>query len=158
MSERIARRADQHAALGMTDTRGARFAQVWTGAKGPDFTDMAAVPRWLLLTENEQKRVAQVTGLMKHRAAIERELSGPRLAMLAEAMGEDLLDAVCASDFTEDLQSNATLPRPDMIVADGWDVMHRGLPTVLASRFSDASGDPKARALSEKAFDLVRAL
>ena len=158
MSERIARRASQQVALGVTDTRGARFAQAWTGAKGPDFADMAAVPRWLMLPHAQQVKVAQAAGLMQHRAALDRELSGPRLAMLAEAVGEDLLDAVCAGDVEDDVTDNVPLPRPDLIVAVGWDVMRRGLPTIFAARYPDAGGDPAARSLSEKAVDLVTAL
>ena len=50
------------------------------------------------------------------------------------------------------------LPRPDLIVAQGWDVMQRGLPAVFAVRFPDARGDTEARAMSERAVDLVLAL
>jgi hypothetical protein len=158
MSDRVARRAMQQAALGTTDTRGARFAQTWTGERGPDFADMVAVPRWLILSPDQQEKVAQAAGLMQHRAAIDRELSGPRLAILAEAVGEDLLDAVCAGDVDEDVRHDAPLPRPDLIVAEGWDIMRRGLPVVFALRFPDARGDVEARAASESAVDLVLAL
>ena len=158
MIDRIARRAAQHEALGVSDTRGVRFAQVWSGSKGPDFADMAAVPRWLMLTPDQQEKVAQAVGLIRHRAAINRELSGPRLAMLADAVGEDLLDSVCGGEGGEDQPSDAPLPRPDLMIAEGWDVMRRGLPTVFVARFPDAEGDPVARALSEQAFDLIEAL
>jgi hypothetical protein len=162
MSERIARRAAQKNALGVIDTRGARFAQSWSGAKGPVFCDMVAVPRWLMLARDQQEKVAQAAGLMQHRAAINQELSGPRLAILAQAVGEDLLDAVCAEDLAEDLDDGVIhkgpLPRPDLIVNEGWDVMRRGLPTVFALRFPDARGDAAARAASERAVDLVLAL
>ena len=158
MIDRLARRAAQHEALGISDTRGARFAQAWSGRKGPDFADMAAVPRWLMLTPDQQEKVAQTVGLIRHRAAINRELSGPRLAMLADAVGEDLLDAVCAGDGVDELSNDAPLPRPDLMIAEGWDVMRRGLPTVFVARFPDAKGDPVARALSEQAVDLIEAL
>ncbi len=158
MSDRIARRAAQRTALGVTDTRGARFAQAWTGAKGPDFADMAAVPRWLILSADLQEQVAQAAGLMRHRAAIDRELSGPRLLILAQAVGENLLDAICAGDADDGIADDTPLPRPDRIVADGRSLMHRGLPTVFAARFPDAGGDPVARALSERAVDVVLAL
>jgi hypothetical protein len=158
MSDRNARRAAQLNALGVKDTRGARFAQAWMGTKGPEYADMAAVPRWLMLSADQQAKVAQAVGLMQHRVAIHRELSGPRLAMLAEAVGEDLLDAVCAGDADEDARDDAPLPRPDVIIAEGWDVMRRGLPTIFATRFADARGDAEARATSERAVDLVVAL
>lgn len=158
MSERIVRRAAQQAALGVTDTRGARFAQAWTGVKGPDFADMAVVPRWLMLEPNLQSRVAQAVGLMRHRRAIARELSGPRLAILADEVGEDLLDAVCANEAGNGPMNDTPLPRPDLIASEGWIVMHRGLPTVFATRFPGAANDPAARALSEHAVDMVLAL
>lgn len=155
MSARIARRAAQHEALGVIDTRGARFAQRCSGYTGPRFADMAAVPRWLLLPPDVQLQVAKAAGLAHHREAINNVLSGPRLAMLAEAVGEDLLDAVCASDAPDGPVSHAPLPRPDLIIADGWAVLHKGLPAIFAARFPDAGGDPAARAASERAVDLV---
>ena len=158
MIDRIARRAAQHEALGISDTRGVRFAQVWSGSKGPDFADMAAVPRWLMLRPDQQEKVAQAVGLLRHRARINRELSGPRLAMLADAVGEDLLDAVCASECVDEPPSDAHLPRPDLIISEGWDVMRRGLPTIFVARYPDANGDQAARALSEQAVVLVEAL
>jgi hypothetical protein len=158
VSERIARRAAQRDALGVSDTRGSRFARRHSDEAVPDFADMAAVPRWVMLPGDQQVRVAHAIGLMQHRTAIDRELSGPRLAMLAEAVGEDLLDAVCAAEANDSRASDAPLPRPDMIAALGWETMHRGLPTLFATRFHGASGDASARAISENAVNLVLAL
>jgi hypothetical protein len=78
--------------------------------------------------------------------------------MLAEAVGEDLLDSVCASDPDDGAANNAPLPRPDFIIAEGWDIMHRGLPPVFAARFPDASGDAAAHAASERAVNVVLSL
>ena len=158
MIDRFARRAAQHEAIGISDTRGARFAQLWSGSKGPDFADMAAVPRWLMLAPDQQEKVAQAVGLIRHRATINRELSGPRLAILADAVGEDLLDAVCAGEAGDEQPSDTPLPRPDLMIAEGWDVMRRGLPIIFSARFPDAKGDQVARALSEQAVGLVLAL
>jgi hypothetical protein len=155
LSDRVIRRAAQRNALGLSDSRGARFAQKWSGYPGPTFADMAAVPRWLMLPPEQQHRVAKVAGLLRHRAAIDRELSGPRLAMLAEAVGDDLLDAVCASNAGDGSANDTPLPRPDLIIAEGWDIMHHGLPPVFATRFPDARGDALARAASERAVDVV---
>jgi hypothetical protein len=158
LNDRLTRRAAQQAALGVSDSRGARFAQICSGFAGPTFADLAAVPRWLMLPPDQQERVAKVAGLLRHRAAIDRELSGPRLAILAEAVGEDLLDAVCASNAPDAPETDASLPRPDHLVAEGWAIMHKGLPTVFATRFPDARGDDAARAASERAVDVVMAL
>lgn len=158
MSARIARRAAQCKALGLIDTRGARFAQRWSGYTGPGFADMSAVPRWLMLPPDVQLQIAKAAGLERHRKAIDNELSGPKLAMLAEAVGEGLLDAVCASHAPASPASYAPLPRPDLIIAAGWAQLHAGLPPIFAARFPDADGDPAARAASERAVDLVLAL
>ncbi len=155
---RTARRAAQLAALSITDTRGARFARASAAVKGPDFADMAAVPRWMLLSDAQQHRVAQAVGVIRHHAAIMRELSGPRLSLLAAAVGEDLLDAVCAGTPLDDGADHALLPRPDQIVGEGWDVMQRGLPTLLAERFANAQGDAQAHNTAERAVDMVLGL
>lgn len=158
MTGRISRHAAQRDALCAGYGRGARFAQHWSGYAGPTFADMAAVPRWLMLPPDQQARVAQAVGLMRHRAAIDRELSGPRLAILAEAVGEDLFDAVCASDPKDTPDDSAPLPRPDHLEAEGWTIMHHGLPVIFAPRFADARGDAAAHAASEHAVDVVMAL
>ncbi len=118
---------------------------------------MAAVPRWLMLPPDAQTRIAHAAGLLRHRAAIDRELSGPRLTMLAEAVGEDLLDAVCASDAADTPDDNTPLPRPDLILAEGWTILHHGLPKIFAALFPDARGDAAAHAASERAVDMVAA-
>lgn len=158
MKDRLIRRVAQRDALAVSDSRGARFAQKWSGYAGPTFADMAAVPRWLMLSPCAQTRVAQAAGLIRHRVAINRELSGPRLTMLAEAVGEDLLDAVCASDADDCAANDAPLPRPDLIIDEGWAILHSGLPPIFATRFPDARGDRAARAASERAVDVVMAL
>jgi hypothetical protein len=140
------------------DTRGARFAQRRSGYPGPEFADLCAVPRWLMFPPNVQEQVAKAAGLLRNRAAIDSELSGPRLAMVAQALGEDLLDAVCASEAPEGSVCLTPLPRPDLIIADGWAQLHAGLPAVFEVRFPDARGDLMAREVSERAVDLVLAL
>jgi hypothetical protein len=158
LNDRLTRRAAQHDALGISDSRGARFARVCSGFAGPTFADLAAVPRWLMLSPDQQERVAKVSGLLRHRGAIDCELSGPRLAMLADAMGEDLLDAACASGAGDIPATEAPLPRPDLIIAEGWAILHAGLPAIFAARFADARGDDRAHAASERAVDVVMAL
>jgi hypothetical protein len=155
LNERIAKRAAQRAAVGVVNTRGARFAARWSGHASPQFDDMVAVPRWLMLSSDQQEQVAKAAGLMLHRAAIDAELSGPRLAMLAEVFGEELLDAVCAETAPKGNPVNGILPRPDLILADGWALLHQGLPAIFATRFPEAIGDPVARAKSQAAVDLV---
>ena len=154
MSERIARRAAQFDALGICDTRGARFARIMSGTPGPTLADLAAVPRWLMLDPDAQARVAKVAGLLLHRSALINELSGARLAVLADAIGEDLIDAVCAMP-TAAPPATASLARPDQIIADGWRALHRGLPRPLARRFPDGANDADARILAATACEIV---
>lgn len=78
--------------------------------------------------------------------------------MLADAVGEDLLDAVCASDPCDPPAAGAPLPRPDIILSEGWAILHKGLPWLFAPRFPDARGDRVAHAASERAVDVVLAL
>jgi hypothetical protein len=155
MSERTARRAAQLNALGVVDTRGTRFANRLAGAEGPTLADLAAVPRWLMLAEDQQARVAMAAGLLRHKSAIQNELSGQKLAALADVVGEDLLDAVSALPTVVDSAPNM-LPRPEDLVAKGWLTLHRGLPAPFASRFPDAANDADARVIAEAAFDLVQ--
>jgi hypothetical protein len=155
MSERTARRAAQLDALGMADTRGGRFINRMAGVAGPNFADLAAVPRWLMLADDAQVPVAMAAGLLRHKGALNRELSGKKLAALAEVVGEDLFDAVAALPVDEADKSNA-LPTPETLAADGWSILHRGLPAPFATRFPNAANDTDARTLAETAFDLVQ--
>lgn len=155
MSDRVARRAAQLAALGLQDTRGQRFASALEGAKKPSFADLAAVPRWLMLPPEGQAKVAVVAALIEHRTALANELSGSKLAAIADMVGEDILDAVFAIEADSDDCINSALPRPDQIEAAGWDILHRGLPLALSHRFPAAANDASSRLRAETAFDLA---
>lgn len=157
MSARTARRAAQLDALGVRDTRGSRFADCVAGVEGVNFNDLAAVPRWLMLPPDQQARVAMAAGLLRHKSALDHELSGQKLAALASMMGEDLVDAVAALPVADGV-SRGGLPPPEPLVKEGWSMLHRGLPAPFAPRFPDAANDANARILAEAAFDLVQSL
>jgi hypothetical protein len=157
MSVRTARRAAQLDALGVADTRGSRFANRMAGVANPTFTDLAAVARWLMLPSDEQARVAMAAGLLQHKNALDRELSGQKLAALADVIGEDLVDAVAALPSEESVETNS-LPPPETLVAEGWSILHRGLPDPFVTRFPQAANDADARARAETAFELVQRL
>jgi hypothetical protein len=157
MSARTARRASQREAMGFADTRGSRFANRMAGIEGPTFADLAAVPRWLMLPNEEQARVAMAAALLRVKSALDHELSGHKLAAIAEMVGEDLFDAVTALPDCDEAITSA-LPRPEDLTADGGHILHRSLPTCFATRFPEAANDADARALAETAFDLVQSL
>jgi hypothetical protein len=157
MSVRTARRAAQLEALGVADTRGSRLANRMAGIAGPTFADLAAVPRWLMLVPEDQARVAMTVGLLLHKAALDRELSGQKLAALADVFGEDLVDAVASLPSVESSETNS-MPPPETLVDEGWSILHRGLPAPFAARFPNAANDAEARMLAEAAFDLVQRL
>jgi hypothetical protein len=158
-----ARRALRRARYDALDTaignsRSARFVRRANRQAEPSFTDMAMVPDWLMLPPLRQDRVARLAGLVQHRAAIDHELSGPRLAMLAAAVGEDLFDAACAADLAVAPANLAALPRPDVLIADGWATLRAGLPPVFAAAHDGACGDGDARALTEAAMHIEQAM
>lgn len=157
MSMRTVRRAAQLYALGVADTRGGRFANRLAGLESPTFADLAAVPRWLMLPPEDKARVAMAAGLLQYKTALNCELSGQKLAALAEVFGEDLIDAVTALHCEKSTEISA-LPPPETLAAAGWSILHRGLPAPFANRFPHAANDVDARALAEAAFNLAQSL
>lgn len=148
MSERRERYALLADVVG--DGRGARFARRCAGAAGPRFADIAHIPAWLTAPPEQRERTARLVALLRYRPAIDAELSGTRLAMLAEAIGEDLLDAACEAPLPADAD-DAPLPSPDRLAEEGWALLHAALPTPLAGHFPGARDDPHARALVAQA-------
>jgi hypothetical protein len=154
-----AERRRRYAALAeaASDSRGARFARRLSGAEGPSFADLTKVPDWLTEPPERQERIACLAALLRHRRAIDTELSGPRLAMLAATVGEDLLDAACEIPLPPPLD-DAPLPAPDRLVAEGRRLLHAGLPRPLAGRFPGARDDAQARNLAMHASTIVAGL
>ncbi|MGK6318102.1 hypothetical protein [Sphingomonas sp. DT-204] len=140
-----------------SDCRGARFARRLSGTEGPRFADLAKVPDWLTEPPERQERIACLAALLRHRRAIDTELSGPRLAMLAATVGEDLLDAACEMPLSPPLD-DAPLPTPDQLVAEGRRLLHAGLPGPFADRFPGARDDAQARALTMSAESIAAVL
>ncbi|MBO9623390.1 MAG: hypothetical protein J7500_11835 [Sphingomonas sp.] len=138
------------------DTRGERFARRVAGEAGPSFADLAKLPDWLWAGPEQRRRIAALAALLKYRAAIDAELSGPRLARLAETVGEDLLDAACAAEPPE--ESATTLPPPEQLLAAGESLLEAGLPACLAPCFPGARDEPRARALAAQASAIAEAL
>lgn len=139
------------------DTRGARFARRVAGEAGPSFADLAKLPDWLSAAPEQRGRIAALAGLLKYRAAIDAELSGPRLARVAEVVGEDLLDAACAAETSGEYRATA-LPPPERLLAEGKALLEAGLPACFAARFPRACDDAAAREMAAKASAISEAL
>ncbi|HVJ01096.1 MAG TPA: hypothetical protein VM662_02880 [Sphingomonas sp.] len=139
------------------DTRGARFARRVAGEAGPSFADLAKLPDWLSVAPERFRQIAALAALLKYRAAIDAELSGPRLARVAEAVGENLLDAACAAEPSGEYRAT-TLPPPERLLAEGEALLEAGLPACFASRFPRACDDAAARGVAAKASAIAEAL
>jgi hypothetical protein len=154
-----AARRQRHAMLSRTapDTRGARFARRIQDTTPPRFSDLAKVPEWLDEPPETRARIAALAVLLRHRAALNAELSGPRLAMIADAIGEDLLDAACEAPVPGP-GSAGPLPPPDRIVTEGEKLLEVGLPLPFAAGFPRARDDAAARRLTDQAHAIAKAL
>ncbi len=140
------------------DGRGMRFARRLSGEAAPSFADLAKLPGWFSAAPEDRRRLAALVALLRHRAAIDAELSGPRLAMIADAVGEDLLDAVCEGEPPAELPEAAPLPPPERLLPEGVALLEAALPACLAARFPGARDDAAARALVARASELAEAL
>lgn len=150
----------RHAMLAelVPDSRGARFARRMAGTPGPSFADLAKLPDWLAADPEARRRTAALAALLRYRKAIDAELSGPRLAMIAEAVGEELLDAACEAELPAGFADDAPLPPPAQLLAEGEALLAAGLPICLAPRFPGARDDPAARALAAQAGAIAETL
>jgi hypothetical protein len=137
--------------------RGARFARRIAHAPALRFSDMAKVPNWLDETPEARVRIAALAALLKHRAALDAELSGSRLGMIAAAVGEDLLDAACEMPVLARGPAGP-LPPPDRIVAEGEKLLEAGLPLPFIAGFPGARDDESARGFADQAHRIARAL
>ncbi len=137
--------------------RGARFAGRLRGDPVPRFSDLAKLPDWLDAPAEARERIAALAGLLRYRRAIDAELSGPRLARLAAAVGEELLDAACGVEIDVDAAPEA-LPPPERIAEEGRALLEAALPLSLAPAWPGARDDAAARALALRAHAIEREL
>ncbi len=137
--------------------RGARFARRCAGRSPARFDTTVQLPDWLLADGAMQERVAILAALLHHRRAIDAELSGPRLARLAQAAGEPLFDAACEVEVGF-RGGPAVLPAPDTLVVSGRSLMEAALPSCLRDRFAGARDDARARQIVATAWHIAKAL
>lgn len=137
--------------------RGARFARRASGQPAMGFGDLAKLPDWLDAPDGQRARIAAAAGLLRHRRAIDAELSGPRLAALAAAVGEPLFDAVCEAEVPE-MAGAEKLPPPERVLAAGAQLLEAALPLALQDRFPGARDDAVARDLLARAHAIAESL
>ncbi|WP_139810006.1 hypothetical protein [Sphingomonas azotifigens] len=137
--------------------RGARFARRARGQSVVCFGDLAKLPDWLDAPEAQRARIAAAAGLLRHRRAIDAELSGPRLAALAAAVGEPLFDTVCEAEVPE-MVGAEKLPPPERVLAAGRQLLEAALPLALQDQFSGARDDAVARDLLVRAHAIAESL
>lgn len=136
-------KALRHPPLAVEDAggRGARWLLRHAGRPVPRFDDLALRSRWDALDADARDRALAVAALLDARPAIDRELTGARLAPLSGAVGEALFDAVLDSDVTGD----------ELALPDASELGSRG--ALLSAAM--AEGDVRARELIDRAAALV---
>jgi hypothetical protein len=118
------------------------------------FADIAQLPEWISWSDEEQGLLAKSVAILQHIRAIDQELSGVRLAAIAQTVGDDIFDQLCNSAHTiadDNDQWPTRLPRPEDLTKIGMDILFSGLPIQLSSRFPAANDNAQAAALSKLA-------
>lgn len=132
--------------------RAARFRSLRQGASSegiaePDFACVAALPDWVLADNERQRLVGVAAAILYKRDAIERELSGGRLAAIAALVGDDLFERLCDHPLPEDagVAETVRLPRPEDFVAIGEELRRAALPDPLRETEPTVVDAAKAR-------------
>ena len=109
-------------------SRAERFAKRLRGEKLPVFRELASPPGWQGCEGAARRTLAAIMALLAARPAIDGELSGPRLAELAAAVGEDRFDRLCDIDA-----ALLALPDTPMSLPSPRDLARRGEELLLAA-------------------------
>lgn len=100
--------------------RGDRYARRYRSQPVEAFGQQRRTRDWRLAALSHPAQWPIAVGLLRLRARIDAELSGQRLAALAEAVGEDLFDAICAVDVPAAGPSRSSVPlTPQLARANG---------------------------------------
>ncbi len=130
--------------------RSRRFLENRDGYPAPNFASVAAVPNWMLMDDAAKRGIAKSVALLVRRDAIDRELSGKRLGALADAVGHQILEALCdcpAPEVRDIWGRSGLLPRPEDLEELGSPILEAALPLSLKDRYPGATDDANARAL-----------
>jgi hypothetical protein len=134
--------------------RAARFKQSLAAADGQahsllDFDTVAALPDWALFDDTRQIMVGLGAAILDERGAIDRELSGDRLAAIAALVGADIFERLCDLPLPNSISVNPKghLPRPEDFATIGANLRRWAMPAALREKgISNADAD-RARLL-----------
>jgi hypothetical protein len=101
--------------------RSLRFAQRQLGKALPAYSDLAQLPDWAV-DDDRRDAISRITVLLHYRRQIDKEISGRKLAQLAEVFGESYFDLACSAPRPDDsaLAADITpMPRPDIMLIKG---------------------------------------
>jgi hypothetical protein len=118
------------------------------------FADISQLPEWVSWSDDEQGLLAKSAAILQHIRAIDQELSGVRLAAIAQTVGDDIFDQLCTEAYTildDSYQWPTRLPRPEDLTKIGMDILYSSLPTILSHRFPGAEGNAQATVLTNLA-------
>ncbi len=142
--------------------RAARFRSRQAGtAMEPDFLCVAALPDWALADGKRQEIVGLGAAILEERGAIERELSGGRLAAIAALVGSELFERLCEAPLGQAPLGEAgngaggRLPRPEDFIAKGEFLRRCAMPAALRGSECSESDAARARHLCKLAASLI---
>jgi hypothetical protein len=156
------RRKLQHLRGHRLGGRATRFKQSLAAADGQahpglDFDTVAALPDWVLVDDARQIMVGLGAAILDERGAIDRELSGERLAVIAALVGNEIFDRLCDWPLPDSISVRASgrLPRPEDFSTIGANLRRRAMPAALREEaISDDDAD-RARQLCQLAAGLT---
>ncbi|MEM7689431.1 MAG: hypothetical protein AAF291_10455 [Pseudomonadota bacterium] len=128
--------------------RAMRFGRRLAGEREPTFADLVRQRKTAQAADKDGERLAMVLALLHAKPALDRALDGARLARLADAIGEDALDAVRNLDTAVLPQEAlvATLPQASELRATGQRLLDKATDT------------PDLAALTQRAVVIVQHL
>lgn len=143
-------------------SRGKRFLRRQTpydnNGQSATLADLAALPDWIMLDDEQIHNAASVAALLHFRRQIDRIVDGEQIRQICETFGEECFDTVCEASLPDEAMladADANLPPLEQICEFGKKLLVRGLPSVMAARFEDARGDPTFFALANSAVEMA---
>jgi hypothetical protein len=122
-----------------------------------DFDTLAALPDWALFDDARQIMVGLGAAILDERGAIDRELSGERLAAIAALVGDDIFDRLCDWPLPNSISVNATghLPRPEDFSTIGANLRRWAMPASLRKEAISNADAERARLLCHLSANLT---
>ena len=118
-------------------TRAERFAARLRGDELPDF---AAVMRGRKVG-GEREGLAEIVALLAARPAIDALVNGAQLARLADAVGEEQFDLVCAADVSWFDDGGMRTPAVSELAQRGGQLLDRAATSAQLARLVELAAD-----------------